>query len=228
MDPRFGTADEVRENRMVLRAMLPELDGAYVITPANAHGFTSVDEDNDQISANPNFQEIDVAAEALITTRKRIGLMLNPADCIPLVYGGSDGSLLSLIHVGWRGAANRFHDEVIGHIKDEFGLHPKEAVAYLGPSISGSSYFTEQLSTQQTDDETWKPHIMELDEGFRVDVPGFVAATLRHIGMKSESIQISPINTANKKNNFFSHVLYKQGTPTHPEPGRNGFIVASF
>lgn len=224
-DPRFGDANEVLEAREALLAGLPPLDRVYVIQALNGTDFVDVDRSDDtRISVSPEFAEVEVAADAMITSQPGTGLMLNAADCIPLALYESDRRLLALAHLGWRGAVGNLHHKVLDYMKDEYKLNPKHTVAYMGPSIR--PYEAQTLNETWENDPEWQEHITERDDYFLVDIPGFVKGSLIRYGLNPDgSIAMSPIDTGrpNPQMEHFSFTRHKnEGTRN----GRNSFVTA--
>jgi len=228
VDPRFGSQPflDEWENRMLMRQGIPPTDRAMVITPKDAQGIAWVDTNDPRIKPSEFFEELDVGAEALVTNQKNVALMLNPADCIPLVYGSPARGVLSMIHVGRKHAMERFHEQVAQDIKEEFDVAPEDdtTFAYLGPSIHGKSYVMEELRGELKDDPDWTPFIEEKDYGFHIDVPSFVINSLTRLGMGADRIRASRVDTGNPKFNYFSYTLFKQNAEKFPN-GRNGFVA---
>lgn len=223
VDPRFGDIDEVRANRATLTSSVPFLDALYVLKCNGGTDFTDVDDyTGGTVEPSKDFEGYEVTGDAVITRRPCTGLMLNAADCIPLVVAEPDKSILSLIHIGWRGAVFGLHDSVLTYAKEQHGFRTREAVAYLGPSIQAQSYLAEGLHPIQEQNPDWDPHITEVDDGFAIDIPGFVVASLEQQGIRPENIHISPVDTGADGSKHFSFTRHKN----HGEPnGRNGFVA---
>lgn len=224
MDPRdkFATpAEQVRLSRRMLRSAMPHMDNVYVAKPLGGVEFVDVgNADDPRIDDFEDFEEIGVNADALITNSRKQGLMMNMADCIPLAVAQPSQGILAMIHLGWKGATFRLHDDVLDYAHAQYNFDPTQAVAYLGPSIAKASFTTEKLHPVQEADEDWTEHITENGNLFNVDIPGFVVATLKKQGIRN--ISVSPIDTGAPNSGHFSHTRHiRDGAPN----GRNGFIA---
>jgi copper oxidase (laccase) domain-containing protein len=234
VDPRphlNSTESEVYARRALLRSAMPPLDDVYVIKPLGGAEFVDVDTQDKRIDEHPFLHEIDVAADALVTTRRRIGLMGNMADCIDLVVAQPGRDILSLIHVGWKGAVYRIHEKVMDYATEEYGFDPKEAVAYLGPAVQKESFKLQWLHEAHESDPEWQPYVQEAESekeeehGFHIDIPGFVIATLQRYGIKEENIIANTVDTAQPDSGYFSYERHKADPKNVPD-GRNGFMAA--
>lgn len=225
-DPRFGEAHEVREARAAVREGIGlSSEATYVIVPRGGIEFVDVDAENDPEKVKPNDEqyETDVFADALVTGEVNTGLMLNSADCTPVAVFDPESNILALIHMGWRGAVHNFHEIVLGYAQESRGFDPEMAIAYLGPSIQQSSYKTEKLHDAQESEDEWKPHISEGEDGFYIDLPGFISEGMVRAGVNPNNVHQSPIDTGAFSSGHFSFTRHKnEGTPN----GRNGFVVA--
>ncbi len=222
VDPRFGSFTEVRENRLALRAAMPPMSQVYTIIPKGGTDFIDVDSPDRRMLKNHAFDDIGVTGDALITSKRATGLSLHTADCIPLIVTEPEKDILSIIHLGWRGAVHRLHEDVLEYGLQEKGLTPANAIAYLGPSIQKASYLTEKLHDIQQNDEDWHLHIDEAEDGFHVDIPGFVIATLRQYGIQPQNISQCPDDTGAKNSGYYSFTRHKRDNVPN---GRNAFTA---
>lgn len=222
-DPRFSDdISSVRAARLAVKDVLPELDDSFVIIPQCKTDFVDVDSPSPLMQTNEGLDEVSVACDAMITRRRRIGLMLNTADCVPIALADPSSGVSTVIHAGWYGAVHRLHSDVINYAASELGLKPETSVAFLGPSIQKKSYVTDKLHDRQQNDPDWQPYIDEEDDGFHVDIPGFVVSTLVSNGVKPDNIKVSPVDTGSSDSGFYSLTRHvRDGVPI----GRNPFII---
>lgn len=225
VDPRFSGTVDVMRNR---EQLVGELDlgvesSVYALVPKAGCDFTDVDEPSERIQESQKLRELEVIGDALVTRRHEVGLMLNTADCVPLVTYNKSTNVLALIHLGWKGASERLHAKVLGYAESSYGAKPGETDAYLGPSISAQHYVTDKLSDVQESDPEWRPFVVERDDGFHIDVPGFVIATLVGSGVNARRIIKSSNDTGSPEANYFSFTRHKREGVAN---GRNGLVVA--
>jgi copper oxidase (laccase) domain-containing protein len=134
--------------------------------------------------------EEDLVTDAVITARPGIGLMMNPADCIPLTLYAPDAGVLAMVHVGFPGIDKGLHQKVLKHLVRAYDVDPGKVVAHLGPSIAPESYVrpAANISEDQRADPRWKDHIRPVgEEQFSVDFPGVVKQDLMTQGVRTIS-----------------------------------------
>ncbi|MBL8019269.1 MAG: polyphenol oxidase family protein [Leptospirales bacterium] len=79
--------------------------------------------------------------DALYTAMKDTCLLVRTADCLPLFFvaEGSAGSIIGLVHAGWRGVVARIVEKILTHIAANSDTIEKWTIA-PGPCISGKNY----------------------------------------------------------------------------------------
>ncbi|MBQ3834105.1 MAG: peptidoglycan editing factor PgeF [Elusimicrobia bacterium] len=80
------------------------------------------------------------SCDGLITNDKNIYLCIFTADCMPIFLTSRDGSVVSLIHSGWRGLAEGIIESAVTSFLNDFGISPIDIFAYIGPHIKECCY----------------------------------------------------------------------------------------
>lgn len=78
--------------------------------------------------------------DALITREPGVLLVVQTADCIPILLADAKNHAVAAIHSGWRGTAQRVAEKTLGRMQMEFGTRPQDVIAALGPGIGGCCY----------------------------------------------------------------------------------------
>jgi polyphenol oxidase len=78
--------------------------------------------------------------DALFTRECGVLLVVQTADCIPVLLADVKHHAVAAIHAGWRGTLRRIAEKTLGHMKMEFGTRPQDVIAALGPGIGQSCY----------------------------------------------------------------------------------------
>jgi copper oxidase (laccase) domain-containing protein len=158
----------------------------------------------------------EIPADGLVTRKPSALLVLKAADCIPLVFYVPGEKILALAHAGTSGAALHLPAKML----KELGRQPAEVHVYIGPHVSQKSYrFPDKDLTDKELDRSWDKYVFEEDDGWHIDLLGYVIDELKKCGVKPENIEVSQVDTAADKN-YFSHRRHKiTGEPT----GRNCF-----
>jgi len=79
-------------------------------------------------------------ADALITCERGVLLVVQTADCIPILLVDTKRSAVAAIHAGWRGTVRRLTAKTLGRMQMEFGTRPEDVIAALGPGIGQCCY----------------------------------------------------------------------------------------
>ena len=73
--------------------------------------------------------------DALFTTDRHLALGIKVADCLPVSLCDPAHRVIANIHSGWRGAVQNIVGVTLDNLVRETAFDPREAYAYLGPSI---------------------------------------------------------------------------------------------
>jgi polyphenol oxidase len=77
-------------------------------------------------------------ADASITTRGHLPLVVSTADCLPVFFAAADGSAVGVAHAGWRGLAAGVLENTAQALNAK---RPGVALlAHIGPAISGQAF----------------------------------------------------------------------------------------
>jgi len=79
-------------------------------------------------------------ADALITRERGVLLVVQIADCVPILLADTKRRAVAAIHSGWRGTVKRIAEKTLGRMQMEFGTRPEDVIAALGPGIGQSCY----------------------------------------------------------------------------------------
>lgn len=79
-------------------------------------------------------------ADALISDDPAVAIAIRAADCVPVLMADRAHGVVAAVHAGWRGTAARVAVAAVDALTREFGTHPKDIVAAIGPSIGPCCY----------------------------------------------------------------------------------------
>ena len=79
-------------------------------------------------------------ADALVSDSAEIAVAVRAADCVPILMADRVSGAVAAVHAGWRGTAARVAVAALNAMEREFGTHPKDVVAAIGPSIGPCCY----------------------------------------------------------------------------------------
>jgi len=200
IDYRFGSKEEVRENRKQLFKEL-KLNALDVIEGQQIHfkRLLSLDYDNAKMWRGTNITGVD----GLLTDQKDIAFMLRVADCIPLVLFDPIKHATALIHVGWKGAVLGIHTDAVAKMISDYHSQAKDMIAWLGPSAQACCYLSPE-EPEQIHNKAFKPYIKKKTSGWQVDLPAFVTDSLKQVGVLRKNTLSDP-NCTIETDWLFSH-----------------------
>ena len=120
-----GTAAAIVANRRRVQAFLP----APPVWLEQVHGARVA-----SIAAMP--PATPPRADAAVTRAAHVVLAVRVADCMPVLFAASDGSVVAVAHAGWRGLAAGILENTV----DAMGSNPAGIVAWLGPAIGAAAF----------------------------------------------------------------------------------------
>jgi polyphenol oxidase len=172
--------------------------------------------------------------DALITREPGVLLVVQTADCIPILLADAKHRVVAAIHSGWRGTAQRIAEKTLGRMQMEFGTRPQDVVAALGPGIGGCCYevghevvkeFAAKFPNAREwfagpfdalengdNDPNWLPWLTMRPPGHappaprvQLDLIAANRAILASAGIAPEKIQSSDLCTSCRTDLFFSY-----------------------
>jgi YfiH family protein len=81
-----------------------------------------------------------LTGDALFTRERGLLLVVQTADCIPILLADRKQRAVAAIHSGWRGTLQRIATKTLGRMQMEFGTCPRDVIAALGPGIGRCCY----------------------------------------------------------------------------------------
>ena len=78
-------------------------------------------------------------ADALVSTTAGLALVVQVADCVPVLLADESAGVIGAVHAGWRGAVADVVRVAVDRMK-QLGAQPGAMQAYIGPAICGSCY----------------------------------------------------------------------------------------
>lgn len=78
--------------------------------------------------------------DALVTDSSKMAILLNFADCVPIILYDEKLNTGAVVHAGWRGTEKRIVVETINFMKKLFGTTQSDLIAAIGPAISKNRF----------------------------------------------------------------------------------------
>jgi polyphenol oxidase len=81
-------------------------------------------------------------ADAMVTSHKGLGLVIQTADCLPVFFASSDAAVVGIAHAGWRGLAAGVLENTVSLMRQEARKHgaSETIVAGFGPAIGPQKF----------------------------------------------------------------------------------------
>ncbi|MCX7986583.1 MAG: peptidoglycan editing factor PgeF [Bacteroidales bacterium] len=144
--------------------------------------------------------------DALITNERHICIVVQVADCVPILIFDPVERVIAVAHAGWRGTSNKIVSNTIQHMRHMFGCRSNNLIAAVGPSIHSCCYQVgedvyEAFGHWNRDRESifsFQNHKLMLN------LPLANRLLLLHEGVPSENISISDFCTYCRAEYFYS------------------------
>lgn len=170
-----------------------------LVIPSHIHGTTIIDI---QLPLESGSKEI--VSDGLMTQERQVILAHRLADCCPVVVLDRKKKALATLHAGWRGMTMGIVGMGILSLQAQYRSHINDIWVWVGPCIQKDSYISQDVPLQ-SQFTPWKNHIHVRDDGYHVDLPGFVFDEARRLGIDESHIINDGRDTYVESEIFFSH-----------------------
>jgi YfiH family protein len=125
--------------------------------------------------------------DALITTKKNLGLAISSADCPAIFVYDPARELIAAIHSGWKGTEKQIVRKTIQKLRNEFSCDPSNLFCYIGPSISKINYQVGEDVAIRFNNK----FVDKRDNKYFLDLAGANLNMLIDEGIKRVNVQVS-------------------------------------
>ena len=142
--------------------------------------------------------------DAMVSNERGVFLSVLGADCTPVLFSNSDGSVVGAAHAGWKGAVTGIVEAVVENMC-ALGAKREEITACIGPTIHQPSYEVQQDFIDQLYALSSIPagQFLHEDQGkFYFDLPSYLLEQCKHSKITVEDIGL---DTYQLKDEFFSY-----------------------
>ncbi len=184
---------ESEENREFL---LNKLNTDNLITAKQVHST-----DIEIVKNGINFYD---NTDALISNIQNTVLLMNFADCIPIILYSKKDKTGAIVHAGWRGTAGEIARKTVIKMNEELNINPENIIAVIGPGIGKCCFETdydvfEKLVKNKSDKKIYE----QKENKFFTDLKLLNAKQLSECGIKN--IDICSYCTCCMSDIFFSY-----------------------
>jgi YfiH family protein len=161
-------------------------------------------------------------ADIILTNNPQVTLFMRFADCVPILLYDPERHVVGIVHSGWKGTVCRAAASAVESMQENYGSHPENIRAAVGPSIAAHHYpvgedVVEQI--QQIFGSYTPAFLLDSDnEQKHLDLWGANRFILEQSGVGQ--IEIAGICTACNLEDWYSHRGEKG------ETGRFGALIA--
>jgi len=78
--------------------------------------------------------------DGLLTDEGGVGVVVQSADCVPLLLWASKVKVVAAVHAGWRGTLARIAPLVVSRLNEVYGASVEEIHVAIGPAIRVCCY----------------------------------------------------------------------------------------
>ncbi len=201
--------DIVADNRKKICKIL-NIENKQVVIPQQEHT-------NIVKVINNSSQELK-NTDGVITDNPDIVLMLQFADCTPIILYEPDKKVAGVVHAGWKGTAGRIVCNAVKKFEENFNIKPVNILASIGPAIgqccypvSKDVYLKLKNSVNISSCQAFK-NAHSYDK-IHVDLKKLNKLQLQEVGV--ENIDISDFCTSCNNDLFFSYRAENGKTGRH-------------
>lgn len=192
------------------------IEERMLVKPHQVHGTEVRQIASDFITLPSNIRQMILeGVDAVMTDVEGVCIGISTADCIPVILFEPNRKVACAIHAGWRGTAKRIVEKAISAMVITYKINPKNLVAVIGPGISLDSFevgdevynkFSEAGFSMDKIAQKRPARIPEYasQEKWHIDLPLCNRLQLEGMGVSSENIKDSAIDTFTHTDEFFS------------------------
>jgi YfiH family protein len=205
----FGTEDKP-ENVLKNRQALSESLGIplnWFVFPQQTHSANIAIVDNSNLGQGAFNRENAIQnTDALITNLKNIFIVIQVADCVPILLFDKVNCVIAAIHAGWKGTLQEIAKITIAKMKDTFGSNSQDIIAAIGPSIGPCCYEVGSEFKQQflSKSDQFKICFPERNGKLYFDLWKSNHIQLTNTGVEQQNIEIAEICTYCNHDEFYS------------------------
>jgi YfiH family protein len=192
---------DVQQNRRLLADAL-DYDANHLIAAQQVHGTNAqIVTANDSGSGAFDWDGAIADCDALIVAQTNVPVLIQVADCAPILLVDPVNRALAVIHAGWRGAVGKITSHTLQKMQQEFGTKPQIVLAGIGPCLCPACFEVGGEVAIQAPPESVisgysKPHL---------DLAAIISYDLAGVGVLPGQIETMSICPQCENDLLFSH-----------------------
>lgn len=195
--------DAVAENRRrVLEALGCGACAERLLVPNQVHGdHTAVVRSADEAELARVREEIAAGADGIVCCVPGVPVLLNFADCVPVVLACEGG--FAVVHSGWKGTIAAIAGKAARMLSDATGCAPEHIFAFIGPHITGAEY---EVSEELIERFAARfPQAVHAGPSRLLDLAACIRAALAEAGVPEDNVCDPGLSTVGNNDRFFSY-----------------------
>lgn len=203
----FGVEDDtqaVLKNRMALAESIgTPLD--WFVFPRQTHSVNIAKVDTSHCGLGTKDRESAIAdTDALTTNEKNVLLIVQVADCVPILLLDSKNAAIAAIHAGWKGTIGEIAVNTINKMNQQYGTQAEDIIAAIGPSAGPCCYEVGDEVLDKVNKNKFDKVVKKRNESRILDLWEYNRISLIESGVKPENIEVSNLCTICNDDKFFS------------------------
>lgn len=208
-NPNYKTTNAAIDG---LNIGLNDLEQHQVVFENRKFFFNSIGIDEDHISSASQVHSNDIAyvespgqivtnVDGLYTNKKGICLLIQVADCAPILLTDEKAGIIAVVHAGWRGAASGILVNMIEKMSS-LGAIPNQIKMAIGPCISFENFEIGEEVAQVFP----KSYSRQKKNGkYHLDLKLFLKEQAIEKGLNTDYIEVSEKCSVADINDCYSH-----------------------
>jgi len=95
---------------------------------------------SDIVHCIEEFPSNELKGDALLTNKPFLFLILETADCLPVLMIDEFKRAVAAVHCGWRGTSKRVIQKAVKKLEEHYACKPSSLLVAMGPSIGNNCY----------------------------------------------------------------------------------------
>jgi len=154
--------------------------------------------------------------DSMVTNVPNVYLMVQQADCVPMLFFDAEKKVIGATHAGWKGTLSKIAQNTIRALQERFNCLPKDIYVGIGPSIGPCCYEVgaEVISKVTNNSDVCKGYMSAMiseNKGF-FNLWEANRKQLIQMGIVDKNIEVAQICTRCNHDRFFSYRYQQKET----------------
>ncbi len=140
--------------------------------------------------------------DSIITSKTKIVLTIQTADCFPVFIYDRLKNIIALIHSGWRGTSQNITGKTINLLKKSFDSTAENLLVAIGPGIQQKNYQVDKKTAPFFDKDFLQK---DGQNHFRLDIRGAIFKQLKNQSIPLKNIEVAADCTFENEKLYYSY-----------------------